>query len=263
MKKTKICALALSACLALGVFTACGNTNATTTAAESTTEGTTTEDTTAAESSEATESSEENVEKIVFSGDELKNANKFVSDFTKIYFADYNSETATLEQYLNFAHIHFKVDDQDKIKYETKDDTAFETFTYQDAVIAVGMYFAAPVKEDDCKNLPAPSKDNYGPCYEDGKIWFQAADGESYSSIGIVDYALNTGVGNLTLVFTIFQIKWEVYNELSFDELKKDYELTPEQAASDDTLEKVGTGTAYVGVSQSGGYYLKDYKTQK
>ena len=264
MKKTKICALALSACMALGVLAACDDTNTTTTTSETTTEATTTEATTASsESSEVIQSSEVDAEKIVFSGDEQKNANRFISNFTELYFSDYSRDTATIEQYLNFAHINLKINSNDKIKYETKDGTSFETFTFKDLVLVVGMNFSVPVNEEDLKKLPAPSKDNYGPCYEDGKIWFQAADGESYSSIGIVDYALNTGDGNLTLVFTIYQIKWEVYNDLSTEEMQKYYKLTPEQAAADDTLEKVGTGSAYVGVGQSGSYFLLDYKTQQ
>ena len=57
-------------------------------------------------------------------------------------------------------------------------------------------------------------------------------------------------------------MKWDGYNEVSGDEIKKYYKLTPDQAAADSTLEKVGTGTAYVGVGQSGSYYLLDYKTK-
>lgn len=267
MKRSKICALVLSACMALGAFAACDDPNATTTT-------TTTAESSASESvsdssivftdesSATSESTEAKAEKIVFEGDAQTNANTFITNFTEIYFANYSKETATLERYLDFAHIHFKVNSQDKIKYENLDGGDYETIAFADILSTVGKYFNVGVSEDECKKLPSPSKDVQGPAYKDGRVWFHGGAGESYSSIGIVDYALNTGDGNLTLVFTIYQIKWEVYNELRDDDIKKYYKLTPEKAAADNTLEKVGTGTAYVGVGQSDGYFLLDYKTE-
>ena len=266
MRKTKICALALCACMALGVFAACDDTNSTTTT--TTTESSASDSSTEApivftdEPTLATESVKATAEKVVFEGDSQINANTFITNFTEIYFPDYSKETATLEQYLNFAHIHFKVNSYDKIKYEILDGADFETIAFADVLSTVGKYFSVGISEDECKQLPAPSKDVQGPAYKDGRIWFHGGAGESYSSIGIVDYALNSGDGNLTLEFTIYQIKWEVYNELRGDDIKKYYKLTPEQAAADNTLEKVGTGTAYVGVGQSGSYYLLNYKTK-
>ena len=265
MKRTKICALALCASMALGVLASCDDPNATTT--------TTTESSASVSSSEApivftdessiaTASTEPTLEKVIFEGDAQTNANTFITNFTEVFFPDYSKDTATLEQYLNFAHIHFKVNSQDKIKYENLAEGDFETIAFADILATVGKYFSVGVSEDECKALPAPSKDITGPAYKDGRVWFRGGAGESYSSIGIVDYALNSGDGNLTLEFTIYQIKWEVYNELRGDDIKKYYKLTPEQAAADNTLEKVGTGTAYVGIGQSGSYYLLNYKTK-
>ena len=265
MKKTKICALALSACMALGVFAGCDDTNATTTT-ESTTVGTTSEDTSApTESSESSLDTDpsENFEQIVFEGDEQTYANTFISNFVETFFSDYDADNKSIDQLLNFAHIHFKINSSDTVKYENKGDIQYETFTYKDAASTIGKYFGIALKEEDCKKLPAPSADETGPCYEDGKIWFHAASGESYNLIGIVDYAANYGDGNLVLKFTIYEINWETYNDMSSDDIKKYYKLTPGAAATDATLNKVGGGTATVGVGESGSYFMIRYKTMK
>ena len=93
MKRSKICALVLSACMALGAFAACDDPNATTTT-------TTTAESSASESvsdssivftdesSATSESTEAKAEKIVFEGDAQTNANTFITNFTEIYFAN-------------------------------------------------------------------------------------------------------------------------------------------------------------------------------
>ena len=155
MRKTKICALALCACMALGVFAACDDTNSTTTT--TTTESSASDSSTEApivftdEPTLATESVKATAEKVVFEGDSQINANTFITNFTEIYFPDYSKETATLEQYLNFAHIHFKVNSYDKIKYEILDGADFETIAFADVLSTVGKYFSVGISEDECK----------------------------------------------------------------------------------------------------------------
>lgn len=204
-------------------------------------------------------------EYIELGSEEQKYVNTYITNFVEQYFFDFDSDSATAEQLLDFVHIHLKINAYDQISYETKGDITFETFTVSEATKVVSKYFSLYFTEDDCKALPAPPEtygdQPAGPFYEDGKIWYEAADGESYNLIGIVDSVLNNTDGTLTLEFTIYSIDYEVYNELDMDGIAAYYSMTPEQAAADSTLTRVKTGTAVVTNAQSGDYLLISYGT--
>jgi hypothetical protein len=220
------------------------------------------------ETSEAAESSDDFViepEYIELGSEEQKYVNTYITNFVEQYFFDFDSDSATAEQLLDFVHIHLKINAYDQISYETKGDITFETFTVSEATKVISKYFALYFTEDDCKALPAPPEtygdQPAGPFYEDGKIWYEAADGESYNLIGIVDSVLNNTDGTLTIEFTVYSIDYEVYNELDADGIAAYYSMTPEQAAADSTLTQVKTGTAVVTIAQSGDYSLISYST--
>jgi hypothetical protein len=220
------------------------------------------------ETSEAAESSDAFViepEYIELDSEEQKYANTYITNFVEQYFFDFDRDSATAEQLLDFVHIHLKINAYDQISYETKGDLTFETFTVEKSLQVVSKYFAVYFTEEDCKALPAPPTDYgdqpAGPFYEDGKIWYEAADGESYNLIGIVDSVLNNTDGTLTIEFTVYSIDYEVYNELDADGIAAYYSMTPEQAAADSTLTQVKTGTAVITIAQSGDYSLISYST--
>ena len=220
------------------------------------------------ETSEAAESSDDFViepEYLELDSEEQKYVNTYITNFVEQYFFDFDSDSATAEQLLDFVHIHLKINAYDQISYETKGDITFETFTVSEATKVISKYFALYFTEDDCKALPAPPEtygdQPAGPFYEDGKIWYEAADGESYNLIGIVDSVLNNTDGTITIEFTIYSIDYEVYNELDMDGIAAYYSMTPEQAAADSTLTRVKTGTAVVTNAQSGDYLLISYGT--
>lgn len=204
-------------------------------------------------------------EYIELDSEEQKYVNTYITNFVEQYFFDFDSDSATAEQLLDFVHIHLKINAYDQISYETKGDITFETFTVSEATKVISKYFALYFTEDDCKALPAPPEtygdQPAGPFYEDGKIWYEAADGESYNLIGIVDSVLNNTDGTITIEFTIYSIDYEVYNELDMDGIAAYYSMTPEQAAADSTLTRVKTGTAVVTNAQSGDYLLISYGT--
>ena len=220
------------------------------------------------ETSEAAESSDDFViepEYLELDSEEQTYANKYITNFVEQYFFDFDRDSATAEQLLGFVHIHLKINAYDQISYETKGDITFETFTVDKSIKVISKYFAVYFTEEDCKALPAPPTDYgdqpAGPFYEDGKIWYEAADGESYNLIGIVDSVLNNTDGTLTIEFTIYSIDYEVYSGLDMDGIAAYYSMTPEQAAADSTLTQVKTGTAVVTIAQSGDYSLISYST--
>lgn len=282
MKKTKLFAVILSTGLMLGAFAGCNNTKTTETSATSS-ETTldvirfTDDDPKAIDPAAATDPAKPTIESIesdvfpVDAGDNVlkldaagqEKANIFVSNFAEVFFADFDSGNINIKQLLNFAHIHYKINARDKIKYENKGNSSFETFAYKDASTTVGRYFGIGLSEEELKKLPAPAAGEQGPFYENGKVWYSAADGENYNLIAVVDSATTNNDGTFTFYFTVYSIDWDTYSNFKEGDIKKYYKLTSAKAASDKTLTKVTSGTAKVGVGQSGNYFLLVYNTVK
>lgn len=279
MKRSKLISISLCAALALGSFTGCNateeTTKETTKKTEVTTEETTTEsleETTSEEtasSSETTEITEDTVviapEYVDLTSDSQLYCNTFITNFVEQFFFDYDRDTASPEQIIDYIHVYLKLNSFSSISYETNGDITFETFTVEQAQSIASRYFGRLITDDELNSLSAPPS-SYGdqpagPYYEDGKIWYEAADGEGRNRIGIVDSLTNNTDGTLTMEFTIYEIDLDVYRSLSLDDLHAYYALTPEQAEADPTLTAVSSGTATTGVAQSGDYYLITYST--
>lgn len=294
MERVKICALALSACLAAGSVAGCKKTEETTEPSGSVLETVTSESSVESESSVSTSetassesSSEATSEDTSASSSESKStsgdtqatggdssiitldaekqeyANTFITNFVEQYFWDFDGPSASIDRYMDFVHIHLKINSPDSVTDVKNGDITFETFSVEKAQTVIGKYFGVALKDEDCKNLSAPPT-SYGefaagPYYSGGKIWYQAGSGESYNQIGIVDAITNNGDGTLTLKFTIYAIDLDTYSTLDSNGLKAYYKLTPAKASMDKTLSKVSYGTAVVDVSQSGTYLLKSY----
>ncbi len=281
MKRTKLISLGLCAALALGSFAGCNSTEETTekttkvseiTSEETTTEETTvttSEETSSESSSETSVSTEDTLdiapESVDMTSDSQLYANTFITNFVEQFFYDYDRDSASTEQILDFIHANIKLNAYSQISFETKGDITYEVFSLEDAQTVAARYFGLLLTEDDLNSLSAPPSaygdQPAGPYYEDGKIWYEAADGEGCNRIGIVDSVTNNTDGTLTIEFTIYEIDLDTYWSLSLDDLRAYYALTPEQAAADTTLTAVSSGTATVGVSQSGDYYLITYST--
>ena len=175
-----------------------------------------------------------------------------------------NRDTITTEELMDFVHIHLKINAYDNISYIKKGDVSYETFTWEKAQTVVGRYFGIFI-DKGYDDLSAPSgkygDQAAGPYYEDGKIWYESADGEIRSNIAIVDKVVNNTDGTLTLKFTIYEIDYETFGNLDADGIRAYYKLSPSEAKGNSTLSVVTTGTAIVDVGQSGSYLLKTYET--
>lgn len=269
MKRIKLISLGLCAGLALGAFAGCDTAEETTTASSEETSEMTEE--TSSSSAEPSDTTEETLviapEVVGPDSDSQLYCNTFITNFVEQFFFDYDRESADIEQILDFIHIHIKLNSSGLISYETNGDITFEVFSAEDAQSVASRYFGLLITEDDLSSLYAPPStygdQPAGPYFEDDKIWYEAADGEGYYRIGIVDSLTNNTDGTLTMDFTIYEIDLDTYWSLSLDDLRAYYALTPEQAASDASLTAAGTGTATVGVAQSGDYYLISYTTAR
>lgn len=293
MKRVKICALALSACLAAGAFAGCKKTEETTEPSGSALDTVTSEsssETPASASSSDTVQSESSSEaasedtsasseskatsgdtqatsgdnsNVALDADQQEYANTFITNFAEQFFWDFDSSTAELDRYMDFVYIHLKINAQSEVSTAKNGDVSYEMFSAEKAQAVIGKYFGKGVKDEDIKKLHTPPEaygdSAAGPYYKDGKIWYQPGAGESYNRIGIVEAIKNNGDGTLTLKFTIYEIDLDTFATLNSSGLKEYYKLTPAKASMDKTLKKVSYGSAVVDVSQSGTYLLKSY----
>lgn len=293
MKRVKICALALSACLAAGAMAGCKKTEETTEpsgsvldtvtsessseaeTAESTSQVVTSESSSEAASEDTSASSESKVtsgdtqatsgdnSNVPLDADQQEYANTFITNFAEQFFWDFDSSTAELDRYMDFVYIHLKINAQSEVSTAKNGDVSYEMFSAEKAQAVIGKYFGKGVKDEDIKKLHTPPEaygdSAAGPYYKDGKIWYQPGAGESYNRIGIVEAIKNNGDGTLTLKFTIYEIDLDTFATLNSSGLKEYYKLTPAKASMDKTLKKVSYGSAVVDVSQSGTYLLKSY----
>ena len=295
MKRVKICALALSACLTAGAMAGCKKTEETaapsgsvldTVVSESSSEAETSgstsqvvtsessseassEDTTASSESKSTSSTSDTQatsgdnSNVPLDADKQEYANTFITNFAEQYFWDFDSSTAELDRYMDFVYLHLKINAQSEVSTAKNGDVSYEMFSAEKAQAVIGKYFGKGVKDEDIKKLHTPPEaygdSAAGPYYKDGKIWYQPGAGESYNRIGIVEAIKNNGDGTLTLKFTVYEIDLDTFATLNSSGLKEYYKLTPAKASMDKTLKKVSYGSAVVDVSQSGTYLLKSY----
>ena len=266
MKNIKICALALSAgfmlCSTAGCFKKdvppVSSSLAVTTKASS--------ETTAAPSESGESSaagSESSLGSIELDAERQEYANGFITTFARQYISRFNASNAGIEQYADFAHIYFIINGYRQISTQKKGDLSFEVFSFAEANGIVAKYFGVLLKEEDCKKLPAPPStygdQPAGPFYEDGKFWYEAAGGETYNILAVVDSCKNNGDGTQTLYFTVYMVDSEDYSK---DEVFKKYlKLTSSEAKKDKTLKKSATGTATVDIAESGDYLMKYYRS--
>ena len=231
------------------------------TAASQTTE---TEATTVA-SSESPDATE--IEIISFDPGQQEYANIIVSNFAEQFITDFDWQDASVAQLLDFVHMFLKINSSDSISYETKGEVTYETFSFEEAHDVVIKHIGIFMSDVGLEGLQAPPDSHgdhaSGPYYEDAKIWYEAADGESHNLVAIVDSAINNFDGTITLKFTIYAIDMDTYSQIDSDGLREYYRLTGDQAASDTTLAKVISGTAVVNVGQNGEYYMLSYHTDK
>ena len=277
MKRLKVCSLVLSTCLTMGVVTGCfGDGKTPTTAAT----GATDTSETAAPETDPTVAPEtydssgvQNTSEfdddgyIELTPDRQEYANIIVSNFAEQFITDFDWQDASTEQLMDFAHMFLKINKQDAISYEKKGDVTYETFTFNDAREVITKHIGVFISDVALEGMLAPSgsygDQPAGPYYEDGRIWYEAADGESHNLVAIVDAIMNNYDGTYNLTFTIYAIDMDTYSQINMDELKAYYKMSRDQAANDSTLGEVVTGKATVSVGQSGEYYMLSYHTNK
>lgn len=186
-------------------------------------------------------------------------ANAFVSAFAEQNISEIDIYKVSNEELTDFVRIFLKFHSTDLISYEPKGEMLFETFELSTAHDVIRDYFGVFITDVFTDKFAAPPEAHgdqpAGPFFEDNKIWYEAYDVEFSNRFAVVDSFTSNEDGTMTLTFTVYEAGADA-------DLTECYRLTPEEAASDSTLNIVTKGSAIVSVGQSGAYYMNYYKTE-
>lgn len=186
-------------------------------------------------------------------------ANAFVSAFAEQNISEIDIYKVSNEDLTDFVRLFLKFHSTDLISYEPKGEMLFETFELSTAHDVIRDYFGVFITDVFTDKFAAPPEAHgdqpAGPFFEDNKIWYEAYDVEFSNRFAVVDSFTSNEDGTMTLTFTVYEAGADA-------DLTECYRLTPEEAASDSTLNIVTKGSAIVSVGQSGAYYMNYYKTE-
>ena len=186
-------------------------------------------------------------------------ANAFVSAFAEQNISEIDIYKVSNEELTDFVRIFLKFHSTDLISYEPKGEMLFETFELSTAHDVIKDFFGVFITDVFTDKFAAPPEAHgdqpAGPFFEDNKIWYEAYDVEFSNRFAVVDSFTSNEDGTMTLTFTVYEAGADA-------DLTECYRLTPEEAASDSTLNIVTRGSAIVSVGQSGAYYMNYYKTE-
>lgn len=174
-------------------------------------------------------------------------ANIFLSNFAEQYdFYDFDIYKYNGEQVIDFAHRFAKINDYGAISYES----LYEVITLDYVQLVADRFFGLTLTAPDYIDLPAPSytfdeSTTKGPYYKDGKFYFPAADGATFTEFAVVYQILSFADGHLEMAF-------RRYDRLDFDTVgglavtDAHYHLTLAEAEANPNLLNIGNGYAYV-----------------
>ncbi|MBO7730424.1 MAG: hypothetical protein J6S31_06170 [Lachnospiraceae bacterium] len=173
-------------------------------------------------------------------------ANIFLSNFVEQYdFVDFSIYTYGGPPVINFAHRFAKINDSGAISY----DSLYEVISLDYVQGILDRFFGLTISAPDYLDLPAPTytfdSSFHGPYYKDGKFYYDAADGATYTRFAVVYKILNFADGHQEMAFRI-------YDRLDFDTVgglavsDAHYHLTLAEAEANPNLLNVGNGYAYV-----------------
>ncbi|MBO4835272.1 MAG: hypothetical protein J5483_04085 [Lachnospiraceae bacterium] len=174
-------------------------------------------------------------------------ANIFLSNFAEQYdFVEFDIYKYNGKEVIDFAHRFAKINDYGSISY----DSLYEVITLDYVQAVADRFFGLTLTAPDYIDLPAPtytfdSTTIAGPYYKDGKFYWPAADGATFTQFAVVYQIQSFADGHLEMAF-------RRYDRLDFDTVgglavsDAHYHLTLAEAEANPNLLNIGNGYAYV-----------------
>lgn len=174
-------------------------------------------------------------------GDIQYAANIFLSNFAEQNFNNYSSDRIDVDQLMNFAHLYAKINKNSVISYEEKDGKYFEVISLNDINSIINRYFTVSLSDTDCRKY----KDSEYSFYNDKKLYYEAADGEAYNRMAIVEEIKAVSDGKYQMTFSVFDLDLDKYFEYNGVD-KSYYKLTLDEVRDNKDLKIQSSGEAIV-----------------
>ena len=204
------------------------------------------------------------VEFFPLDGSKQYEANLFLSNFAEqginLYFYDLDM-SQILPSLVRFAHIWCKINDRSAITYEQLDGEPYEVLSLEKFRSVIGRYIPLNVTEESVEHSYTPQAHSF---YQDGKFYFEAADGEAYNRIAVADSLSQLEDGRYCLTFSEYEVDLDAYYSFEAGIPRSYYELTPFEASQHQYLTRIADGYAIVTPYQYNGrdtYQLVEYTT--
>lgn len=164
--------------------------------------------------------------------------NVFLSNFAEQSMSDFDAETATEAELLQFAFLHTRLNGGD-ISF-TQDGYARLSLDTVNSKLQryMGLQLAEPEEG-------AVFRKWYDITYRDGAFLFPYGDGESYSCMAVAKQVYDKGNGTLQVIFSVYSV---VEFSTGGNKIPDSsyYRVTPAQAASDEGYEWIADGEALI-----------------
>jgi len=176
---------------------------------------------------------------VAMTADEQYKANIFLSNFAEQFFGNYSQlDEDHVAREVDFVHRWCKINRPGAIRYETVDGTPYEVIDFDEADGISDRYFPNPLSDWHPEEIH-PTSHGF---LRDRKLYFEAADGESYNHIAVAGDVRQDTDGTYYMDFTVYAVDLEEYYDRGVD--SGYYRMTPAEAAASAHLSYVYTGTA-------------------
>lgn len=186
------------------------------------------------------------VENVELTAETQYEANVFLSNFAEqcFWFYCYDLDMGQfIDRIVDFAHIWYKINDYSAITYGQLDGHTYEILSADRFCEIAERYFPFEMTEDTIETYFRPQEHSF---YQDGRFFFDAADGEAYNRIAVADGITRLSDGSCVITFTEYDIDLNTYYSFTGDIPLEYYELTPASAAERRDLTMTASGSAIV-----------------
>lgn len=180
--------------------------------------------------------------------------NLFISNFAEQGFYFYDEKDVDVSALAEFAYLWSKINSYSDI--ETED--SYYKLSLKKVRAITERYFDIKLSDEDLYDHDW-DKSIYGAFCRKGYYYVPAADGESYTTLAVVEQAEDAGDGTLWLYFTTYNLDLDIYMDSDEEIPKKYYTMNKKEAEDSSDLSSGFQGMAIV-KKDGDTFKLKYYK---
>ena len=185
--------------------------------------------------------------KITLNADEQYEINIFLSNFAEQSFKKYDTNNVDDLSLIYFAYVFTRLNNHHKVSIDKIDGNYYETVTLSEINRVLDKYLEKKVSAYEGQIYVDEYTGGFNSkvFFQNGKLHFPAADGESFPEFAVVDEMVKLPDGTYKVEFNVYSIeKYSTGGNMVDD--KNYYYYTVDQAENSSEMDKVEEGTAVV-----------------